>query len=198
MRQKEIKWDDIFKSWKYYCDNLYPPMIEKNGFKEVKVKKHKNPNVVIGNNISDWWPSEDFDNRVESLNNQGKLGVYWKTTTGCFRTANMLWDNNENLENQALIWIGAAIWMMEVNLPEKWYGDIYDLILRMQSEILKEMKNRNMWYWHNSTRNTLPITLNKHRDIFGKPSSYRDLIYLAAIDNILSRTCWTLVHVTCI
>lgn len=196
MKSENFSWTEVYSSWKYFVENYSYKSIKDPIFKQVQIQAQSNPNLNIGTEIIDWWPTNEIEYRTKKLNDKGILGADWDTVVGFNRTAEMLWENKENNEKQALIWIAAGLNEILTHLPEEWRGNSYRFIYETKLNIMKEFKDRNMWSWHASTKNFLPVKVNKFMQLYSAPMEIYNLINIIAIDNAFSRNAWTLVHVS--
>ncbi|WP_348620210.1 hypothetical protein [Paenibacillus polymyxa] len=196
MSTDDFSWEKVYSYWKHFIEEYSYKSISEQNFEKIMIKPQLNSNLNIGTEIIDWWPTSEVEYRTKKLNDRGILGADWDTVIGIKRTAEMLWSNKESSEKQALIWISAGLNEILSHLPEEWRGDSYRLIYRINLNIMKEMSDRSMWSWHGSTRNFLPITVNKFMELYSKPNEIYNLINIVAVDNSLSRNAWTLVYVS--
>lgn len=107
-------------------------------------------------------PVNEMDSRVESLNRQGILGVYWGTDKGVHRTAEMLQDYRDDDEKTAMIFIAASLWGIRSHVPEEWRGTPVRCVRKVLNPVLKEMRDQNMRHWHAATKKPLPVQLVRH------------------------------------
>ncbi|MDQ0046750.1 hypothetical protein J2T18_001022 [Paenibacillus polymyxa] len=196
MNSNDFSWKEVYSYWKHFIEEYSYRSIDELSFKKIKIQPQLNPNLNIGTEIIDWWPTNEVEYRTKKLNDRGILGADWDTVVGFNRTAEMLWNNKESNEQQALIWIAAGLNEILSHLPEEWRGDPYRFIYETKLNIMKEFKNRDMCSWHGSTRNFLPVTVNKFMELYSKPMEIYNLMNIIAIDNVFSRNAWTLVCVS--
>ncbi|MFF0828152.1 hypothetical protein ACFYU8_14835 [Brevibacillus sp. NPDC003359] len=197
MLTDEISWNRIFSYWNLYCQDYNPLMNHNPLFEEIKVtiKKLESPNYQLGNEIIDWWSNDTKQNKIDLLSNYGLLGVNWRLPTGLKRTVEMMWDHKDNHEDIALIWLASSLNEISTYFPHHWQGNgTYLFVKQVLNEIYREMRERNIWTWHGSVRNFLPITIEK--SIFSTPSNLSSLVQIATLDCITVRNSWTLVCVS--
>ncbi|OWR29824.1 hypothetical protein CDO73_12095 [Saccharibacillus sp. O23] len=196
MNSNNLSWKSIYSSWRYFVQEECYESFENLAFKQIQIKAQLNPKLDVGTGIIDWWPSNEVELRIQNLNDRGISGAKWNTIKGFKRTAEILWDNKENKEQQALIWILAGLNEIMHHLPEEWRGDPYRFIREVRLNIMQELKERNMEYWNSSIKRFLPVTVDKFLKLYSTPMNIYNLMNIVAIDNIFSKNSWTLVNVS--
>ena len=189
----ELNWDKIYSYWSFRCEQLDSDITEGIKFREIKIADTKSRYRM---NTRDWWPTSSVEKRIQSINENGLMGVYWETVTGHKRTAEMFWDFKEDKEKTALIWMAASLLETVRGLPIGWGRETRKLISEIYFLLIKEMESKDMWRWNNNTKNTLPNGIVRNTSIIKAPGDVHELIEIIAVENVLSYSTWTLVSVT--
>jgi len=66
LNSKGFLWKDVYLSWKYFIEDYTYKSIEDPIFKQVQIESHSNPNLNIGTEIIDWWPTNEIKYRTKS------------------------------------------------------------------------------------------------------------------------------------
>lgn len=179
------------------CQGMNLPVTEAVRFINIPVSSPDN--LRIGDEVLDWWPEEEFDNRRKALTNFGWHGAQWRMLAGTLHTVSLLFECREDAEALAAVLIAASMWDKVQNPPEAWHGRITRLVDKMSLCIWGKggiFERKGIAAWHHASREALP--LNIVRGEFARslqPSGFRDLVRIAIIESTLSLSRWKLVRV---
>lgn len=189
---EEPTWELLYSSWKWKCKLLYEPILKNPDFVEIPVVSKNNNNYIEG---VDWWPIETFDER-KSIIKQNFYLKYWKLNVGTHKTAELLYELRNNPEGMAAVWIGAFLYDKIKNHPPEWRGHVYNCIGSAMRVVRKKIEGFGFVAWPPRSTQPLPVTIMNDYDLISvmNPNSYTSLMGLAAIENVLTRTTWVLIH----
>lgn len=192
MEEFSLEWGNIYKRWRSTCSNIFNPITNNLNIVDVPA------NFKIQNQLTcSWWPTEKT-NEYLNLFEKGSVLPYCDLPKGVLITAQNLWNFRDNPEYMALFWIDASLWYLEVrtgrfsSVMQEMIENIYPII-HSKKEELKTFEYRDC-----HCKETLPVTLFHCWSFYKmcQPTTYQELIDLIAIENILVRTSWSIVHLT--
>lgn len=196
--ESPIEWLDIYSEWKML--SMITAWKQNVSFTPVLVSSPSG-GLRVGTEICDWWPKDEIAGRRTSLEKLGIMGKYWQTKKGTLRTAELLYDCQEDPEAQAAILVAASAWDKLHPLPVAWRGDVFGLIRSIFRSVISDSHSpfhkRSLSAWHHAMRNALPENIvTEEFAEFSKPRQFNDFVYIAFLEAILSTSLWNPVVVS--
>jgi hypothetical protein len=181
------EWKDIYNSWQIVCERVFEPILTDAGFTEIELQHSPVEDII------DWLPNKVL------LDIETNGYHSYSLQRGTIITAENLWNSRDNLEGMALAWIEAFLWNKRKSLRELWHGETIELVHELYEIVWKktqEFKLFNDRHWKSTE--SFPVSLEYIGSFYQmcKPTTYDEIIDLIALENILVRTTWSLVHVT--
>lgn len=196
----QMSWDSVYQIWQTVCEELYEPILSNSGFKTYefsdifKVPEHYRNN----GNFLYWLQIEELEQTIEEIPQNGLPEDYNKKA--CTNTAKMLFENQDNPEALALIWIGAFLLLYDKD-------SLYKQILfrnlnrscfkELKTLVLKKMKELGLETWSLHTKYPVPSSLidNEYLEAILSPTNVEELICMIALEASFLRTRWQLVAI---
>lgn len=145
-----ITWEDIYKSWSYTCEGR----IEIGKFEVYEVEEISG---IDKNKINyemcfiDWYKKEYVNEHLDETVKKG-LEPLWRTAH--IVTAKMLYENQDDDEKKALIWLGAS--MIQIVRNGYLTDEGYFLAKELEKVIRCKMRELEMQYWSHSVKYPFP------------------------------------------
>lgn len=201
MRSKEIKkptWEEIYKHWKYVCEDLFSPITNTVSIVDIPVKSCS----YITNNspmVIDWWPISEIEKRKKEIEDDQSRIIGFGLNKGTKHTMELLYELRDNPEGIAAVWIGVCLKDKEDNYPKAWRGEMAQIVDYTYGEVIRKLDKLNVYTWHHAMREAIPIDLFRGWTyMLGedyRPASFESLMTWIALESVLTCTTWTIVRV---
>lgn len=185
------RWDDVYSEWQYVLgDKLIYPI------RDVHVCSPNN-GLKIRQNIIDWWPNSEFEQRIKALTEHGSMGAYWAMRKGTTHTAEMLIRAAEDKDLTAAIWLGAAVKDLRDDKESRWKAPSRRILEGLENMLRKQLEQRSdLWWWHFAARRALPEQVHHTVIEHEAPEGIFEMLHLIKIAVCTSAALWTIVRVS--
>jgi hypothetical protein len=188
--EENMDWQHIYDHWIEYMHSLTGCYLNCDSRADDLAPFELVPLERMVHDTFDWWPKFPRADFVDGIKSGRAYG--FGNMKGTLHTVELLFQNRENPERLAAVWILAAIDAKEKDLPEDWRGSNSRLMGEMMLTIHRTFPDIELWY--HASREALPISITRYSpNDFIHPKNEEEMLYVFAVEASLCLSNWQLI-----